>query len=50
MTIHEHDQIRQQVRAAYGAVARAESSGCCAPSTGCCAPSDQDVAELLSRT
>lgn len=49
MTIHEHDQIRQQVRAAYGAVARAESSGCCAPSTGCCAPSDQDVAELLSR-
>ena len=49
MTIHEHDQIRQQVRAAYGAVARAESGGCCAPSTGCCAPSDQDVAELLSR-
>ncbi len=48
MTINEHDQIRQQVRATYGAVARAESSGCCAPSTGCCAPSDQAVAELLS--
>src|SRR5512139_2900669 len=50
MTIKEHDEIRQQVRAAYGAVARAESAGgCCAPSTGCCAPSDQSVAELLSR-
>src|SRR5512139_639936 len=49
MTINEHDQIRQQVRAAYGAVARAESGGCCAPSTGCCAPSDLAVAELLSR-
>ncbi len=49
MSTHEHDQIRQQVRAAYGAVARAESAGCCAPSAGCCAPSDQDVAELLSR-
>ena len=49
MSTHEHDQVRQQVRAAYGAVARAESTGCCAPSTGCCAPSDQDVAELLSR-
>lgn len=49
MSAHEHDQIRRQVRDAYGAVARAESAGCCAPSTGCCAPSDQDVAELLSR-
>ena len=49
MTINQHDQIRQHVRDAYGAVARAESSGCCAPSTGCCAPSDQAVAELLSR-
>jgi SAM-dependent methyltransferase len=49
MTINEHDQIRQQVRAAYGAVARAESAGCCAPSTGCCAPADDAVAELLSR-
>lgn len=49
MTINQHDQIRQQVRDAYGAVARAEPSGCCAPSTGCCAPSDQSVAELLSR-
>ncbi len=49
MSTHEHDQIRQQVRAAYGAVARTESSGCCAPSAGCCAPADQAVAELLSR-
>jgi SAM-dependent methyltransferase len=49
MSAHEHDQIRRQVRDAYGAVARAESGGCCAPSTGCCAPSDQSVAELLSR-
>lgn len=49
MTSHEHDQIRQQVRAAYGAVARAETDGCCASDAGCCAPSDQDVAELLSR-
>ncbi len=49
MSAHEHDQIRQHVRAAYGAVARAESAGCCAPSSGCCAPSDQAVAELLSR-
>jgi len=49
MSAHEHDQIRQHVREAYGAVARAESGGCCVPSTGCCAPSDQSVAELLSR-
>ncbi len=49
MRAHEHDQIRRHVRAAYGAVARAESAGCCAPSSGCCAPSDQAVAELLSR-
>lgn len=49
MSINQHDQIRQQVREAYGAVARAESSGCCMPSAGCCAPSDQAVAELLSR-
>jgi arsenite methyltransferase len=42
MSAHEHDQIRRQVRDAYGAVARAESAGCCAPS-------DQNVAELLSR-
>src|SRR5512145_1068629 len=49
MSAHEHDQIRQQVREAYGAVARAESAGCCTPSAGCCAPSDQAVAELLSR-
>jgi SAM-dependent methyltransferase len=49
MSIKEHDEIRQHVRAAYGAVARAESGGCCAPSTGCCAPSDASVADLLSR-
>lgn len=49
MSAHEHDQIRRQVRDAYGVVARAESAGCCAPSTGCCAPSDASVAELLSR-
>ncbi len=49
MSMKQHDEIRQQVRAAYGAVARAESGGCCAPSSGCCAPSDQSVAELLSR-
>lgn len=49
MTLSENDQIRQQVRDAYGAVARAESGGCCAPATGCCAPPDQAVTELLSR-
>lgn len=49
MNIKEHDAIRQHVREAYGAVARAESVGCCAPATGCCAPSDASVAELLSR-
>ena len=58
MSMLEQDQIRQQVRSAYGAVARAGDStpatagGCCAPapaSGGCCAPSDQSVAELLSR-
>ena len=49
MTTHQHDQIREQVREAYGAVARTEASGCCAPSPGCCAPSDESVAELLSR-
>jgi len=49
MNAHEHDQLRQQVRDAYGAVARAGSSACCAPSAGCCAPSDQAVAELLAR-
>jgi SAM-dependent methyltransferase len=57
----KHDDIRQQVRNAYSAVARvgdstpatAQAGGCCAPtnvaSGGCCAPSDQSVAELLSR-
>lgn len=46
MTATEHDEIRQQVRDAYGAIAR--SGGCgCGPS--CCTPSDQSVAELLSQ-
>ena len=49
MTQTTHDEIRQQVRTAYGAVARAESACGCGPSTGCCAPSDQSVAALLSR-
>lgn len=43
------DQIRQQVRDAYGAVARSDTACGCGPSTGCCAPSEQSVAELLSR-
>ena len=57
MSTLEHDAIRQNVRTAYGAVARAgdaapaTAGGCCAPeaSAGCCAPSDQDVAALLAR-
>lgn len=50
MSVNEHDQIRRQVRDAYGAVARAESpaGSCCAPGAGCCTPADKDVAELLS--
>ncbi len=48
MSARQHDQIRQQVRAAYGAVARSESGGCCAPSAGCCTPSEQSVADLVS--
>lgn len=42
-----HDKIRQQVRDAYGAVARAENACGCGPN--CCAPSEQSVADLLSR-
>ena len=42
-----HDEIRQQVRTAYGNVARSESACGCGPS--CCAPSEESVAELLSR-
>jgi SAM-dependent methyltransferase len=49
MNATENDNIRQQVREAYGAVARADSACGCGPSTSCCAPSDQSVAELLSR-
>jgi len=49
MSTTEHDELRQQVRSAYGAVARADSACGCGPSTGCCAPSDQSVAELLSQ-
>lgn len=48
MSTTAHDTIRQQVRTAYSAVARADQA-CCGPSTSCCAPSDQSVAELLSR-
>jgi SAM-dependent methyltransferase len=49
----KHDDIRQQVRTAYAAVANTGST-CCATAPapaagGCCAPSDQSVAELLSR-
>jgi arsenite methyltransferase len=50
--MNSHDEIRQQVRIAYGEVAR-NGGSCCAtaPATAgsCCAPSDQSVAELLSR-
>ncbi len=46
MSATEHDQIRQQVRDAYGAIAREGGCGC-GPS--CCTPSDQSVAELLSQ-
>jgi arsenite methyltransferase len=42
-----HDEIRQHVRTAYGAVARADTACGCGPS--CCAPSEESVAELLSR-
>ncbi|MBK6742976.1 MAG: arsenite methyltransferase [Hydrogenophilales bacterium] len=42
-----HDEVRQGVRDAYGAIARADNACGCGPS--CCAPSDQSVAELLSR-
>ena len=45
----EQDQIRQQVRDAYGAVARSDTACGCGPSKGWCAPSEQSVAELLSR-
>jgi SAM-dependent methyltransferase len=46
MSATEHDEIRQQVRDAYGAIAR--NNGCgCGPS--CCTPSEQSVAELLSQ-
>lgn len=41
-----HDERRQQVRDAYGAIA--QNNGCgCGPS--CCTPSDESVAELLSQ-
>jgi len=47
-----HDEIRQNVRTAYGNVARTGTSCCtpvAAPAAGCCAPSEESVAELLSR-
>lgn len=46
MSAAEHDRLRQQVRDAYGAIARTDGCGC-APS--CCAPSETDVAALLSQ-
>jgi arsenite methyltransferase len=53
MNTLKHDDIRQQVRTAYAAVANTGSSCCATASTpaagGCCTPSDQSVAELLSR-
>jgi arsenite methyltransferase len=33
----KEDQIRQQVRERYGAVARTESNGCCGTASNCCA-------------
>ncbi len=53
MSSTEHDTLRQQVRDAYGAIAR-NGGSCCAPASaspggGCCAPSDQSVAVLLSK-
>jgi len=48
----KHDELRQQLRSAYAAVANSGSSCCAtapAPAGSCCAPSDQSVAELLSR-
>ncbi|MDD4880821.1 MAG: arsenite methyltransferase [Gallionellaceae bacterium] len=46
MSAQEHDERRQQVREAYGAIAR--SGGCgCGPS--CCTPSEENVAELLAQ-
>jgi len=52
MPTTEHDTLRQQVRDAYGAIARNGGACCAAPATtqgGCCAPSEQSVAELLSK-
>lgn len=46
MNATEHDAIRQQVREAYGAIARSDSCGC-GPS--CCTPSDENVAALLAQ-
>lgn len=50
MSHPDHDHLRQQVRQAYGAVARADAGSCCAPNaSACCAPSDASVAALLAR-
>ena len=46
MSSSDHDNLRQQVRDAYGAIARAETCGC-GPS--CCTPSENDVAALLAQ-
>jgi len=52
MSATDHDTLRQQVRDAYGAIAR-HGGSCCAPAPaspgGCCAPSEESVAVLLSR-
>ena len=46
MSATEHDQIRQQVRDAYGAIAR--NNGCgCGPS--CCTPAETGGADILSQ-
>ena len=47
MTDVKDDQIRQQVRQAYGAIAVSAPGGGYSPS--CCAPGDSAVAALLSR-
>jgi arsenite methyltransferase len=42
----DHDTLRQQVRDAYGAIARNNSCGC---GPTCCTPSEDNVAALLSQ-
>jgi SAM-dependent methyltransferase len=47
MSTQKDDEVRQQVRAAYGAIAVADAGCGCAPS--CCTPGDAAVTALLSR-